>query len=253
MANETGKNEERTKVPLRLDFEEHEKFDPTAELKFINSRKFCKLVSDVLHATFVDFEGTVMETVNNVPTISVFFNQREEPLAENDPRARGISRNIINANETSNPLLNRLRQQDASRRDGDRYYLTDDGMSVLEELIAPAFIDITKSKVNWKRIVVPVATTQNYAGGQRQIQFTKVCGLSIDKLAAKIYGETDEDGNRYCYALTGASSMATQNFPGLQQSISKNYMLSIMKISVSVMDELCAECGVFPTSGFDLI
>ena len=245
MPNNEARNEEKK---YRIQVVEHETFPAAYTGTFMTSTDICKMASALFRSAFADFEGATFEVPNGGrPFIALYFNQREEGPEDTLPLATS---KLQNANKTGSSLLDQKRAMDSYRKNGDRFYLTEKGKDAIEEFLLPEFINRQKNKPDWSRIVTPVATQGgNFFGGvARPIQYTKVNGISIDKLCDTIFGTKNEDGF-YTHQANVLYSL-----PGSMPGINRGFMLRIDRMNDTQLRETAKnELGYIDNSGMNII
>ena len=248
-ATKRTQNEAETKKePFRIEIEQNEKFGNIMSEKYMTSNEFCTKVTELFRSVFADFEGSKYEiNQQGIGTISLFFNHSEPK--EKD-RRNAITRNVPREDaKIMNDTVRRIRMQDNRNRNGDRYFLTEDGSDALSGLIAPQMVNRNNGEPYWNKIVAEVAQPSQYYG-QPPIQYTKVSMVDPVKLAALIYGQTDDDGERLEYGVRIMSSMP-QLVGG--NNFSANYMLAITRVVEKEVVRLANMLGMSPSVGIDII
>lgn len=228
----------------------HEPFNGILTTKFISSVEFCEKVSDLFKAAFSDCEGCKYEiNQQGLGYITLFFNHSEKIDGTRHTAVTRTMPDKDNKRHPQNDTVRRIRMNDLRNKSGDRYYLTNDGMEGIDDFIHDSMINRKDGKVMWDKIVAEVGTRQ-VAYNQPPIVFTAVSMLDPVKLAAEIYGRTDEDGNILAYGIDVMRSMPQMVSMGNFQT---QYMLSIKRVSDKEVCDLCNKLGVAPSMGIDII
>lgn len=239
------KNDEaKDQQEFMIEVEEHEKFNPITDSEYCTSTDFCQQVSSLMKAVYSDCEGCTFElTQQGQPVINLFFNHNE---LDDPTRVPGISRKISSDNIKSD-VVRRVRNNDNRNKFGDRYYLTTEGKEGLDDFLINN-IPKQNGKINWDKITAEVSQGGQFYG-QRQTQYTKVFMLDPSKLAAAIYGSTDENGNNIEYLVVVKKSVHQMVGTQFQPS----YMLEIKRVYEKAVMGLCNQLGIAPVNGLDII
>lgn len=245
----TNAETKRDKFVIQLD--EHEPFEATAETKYITSNEFCKLVSELFKGVFADYEGCTFDVSNGgEPTISLIFNHGKYDenaiVACSRPDAKDTDGSTV---------IRSIRRRDVQLRDGDRYYLTEDGKDALKELLTPRAYN--GSKVNWGSIVQDIVdrTASTYYMPSNQIpQYTRVSFIDIKRLCSLIYGRKMENGDQMDYQVTIASPLSQMNYSmnGMPVGAS-NYVLSITRASLKEVTKMYEKLGYSTMMGTNIV
>ena len=239
---EQEKNVERT--PYTVSFDQRPKLKFVGKNVYITSNELCTTANEVFHATFADYEGCCLEFgQGGEPTVTLFFNHGQYSSDQHV----AVSRNT--SNKASNELLGRIRQRDQLMKNGDRYYITDDGKDIITKLLTNRAFN--NNKPNWGGLVAEHSDKNMYNmyNAQAPVQLTKIMQIDLNRLVAFIYGRKDEDGSDIDYVtlVTGVVN-PIMGAP----SYSKNYMLNINAVSADNVKSLCEKLGL-GTMGSDII
>lgn len=216
-----------------------ERFAAIASSMYIDSNEFCLKAHELFKAAFADSYGFTFDLIqgSNVPMMSAYFDHFDH--AEGIPTA--VTKDISESG-TKNTTLRSTRQYSRRLSEGDRYHITDEG----KEAIAPFMMDYTAARkiyqtndIKWDSVLAEVADTAY--NGMAQNQVTKVSYLDPNKIAAKIFGEFDEEGNRLEYGVSIVRSMPTFNGIG---SAANNYLLSIARVTENEVYKFCERFGI---------
>lgn len=203
--------------------------------KIMTSNNFCKMVNQVYKAAFADFEGCMFEVINGVPFISFIFNHTR-------PTEDGIyACERSGAKSEGNTIIDRARNRDRQLREGDRYYLTEDGKDVILELLAPMYYK--NGKPDWSKLVSDFSdrTVGNMYGHPANApQLTKVSGIDPKLLCAKFWGR--KGGADYGVEVKYNLAYNTPMMPGGQQN--PNYVLAITKANGENLRKTCNALGI---------
>ena len=241
----------RTKYRINAEGTPMMDFSPVSETMYVRSNDLCALVSEVFHAAFADFYGCVLETVGGQePVISLFFDHADH---KDDPKGRPCACEMAAGQGVEgNNVLARSRQRDSLMRDGDRYFLTEDGKDVISELLIRRLVP-NNGNINWKNIVGEYydQTTQNMYFGRQAPQYTKVSGIDIKKICALIFGtKDDKDSYDYAFQILGALNFNNAyTMPGNPQVA--NYTISITRAHAKEINEIYSKLGI--ASGSNII
>lgn len=244
MAN--AEEAKRQKFVIEIAPEDHFPFEAIAETKFITSNQLCKLVSELFHNVFADFEGCLFNVSNNEPTISLIFNHGE--YAEGATRAC----ERLSAKTVGSTVIDRGRSRDSLIKDGDRYYLTEDGQDVVKDLLIRRLYN--NGNPNLRNVVSEFTDRGpiNSYFQQIQPQYTMVSYISIDRLCGLLFGDKDEEGNPVEYSVNIATAINPPYAVNPGISVNTNYVLNISQISSKELSKLCDTLGL-TSSGINII
>lgn len=221
------KNEERKRFKIEL--EEHAPFNGIAETSYITSNEILKLVSEVFRGVFADFEGCLLETTNNnegEATVALLFNHGNYDEKDEDVH---IACEKAGGKTCGNTLLDRSRFRDRQLTEGDRYYLTEDGKDAITPLLTVKRYN--NGNPNWKYIVSEFfeRTPNNMYNQGRMPQYTKVSGISLDRLCTLIFGaKMEDDFYEYKATIVGALTPPANYY---MMPVTSNYMLTVTRVS----------------------
>lgn len=229
----TVKKEETKREPFKVEIDEHYPFDSIAASKFITSNELCKMVSDLLKGVFADYEGCIFETNQGMePTIGLFFNHGDYSNSD-----QPVACEKFGTKQVGNTIIDRGRARDLYNRNGDRYYLTEDGQDFVRSLIARRLYN--NGNIDFKRVVSEVIdrgpVTTSFM--QNTVQLTKVSYISVDRLCGLLFGTDEENGDRVEYTV--AISAPLNAGYGVT-----DYVLNITRISAKELSTFCNKIGV---------
>ena len=223
-----------SKQKLNIALEENVEFPAIAETAYVSSVELCRLFSQFMKATFADFEGVLFEMGNGEPSISILFNHGNYNSDELVACERGCAVN------TGSSIIDRTRTRDRQITEGDRYRLTEDGKEYFGKLLLRRLYN--NGKPDWRRLVVEwVDRTQANYYNTNLPQYTKISGISIEKVCEVLYGTKSEDSNdRFEYSVA-----VTKSTPGgmMYGNLSTNYMLNITKVSEKEVRKVYRDMG----------
>lgn len=246
MSNTKTENK-RDKFVIQLD--EHEPFNATAETKYITSNEFCKLVSELFRGVFADYEGCTFDVGNGgEPTISLIFNH-----GMYDDDAIVACHRKDGKDIDGSTIIRNIRRRDVQMREGDRYYLTDDGMDVVKDLLVPRAFN--NGKPNWGSIVQDIVdrTTATYYMPATQIpQYTRVSFIDIKRLCGLIFGRKIDDDQKD-YQVSIASPLNQMSYANGMPVGASNYVLSITRASLNEVTKMYEKLGYSSMMGTNIV
>lgn len=247
MGKTTGSNNDANeKKDIKIAVLEHEPFMPITDSMFITSTEFCEKVSALFKSIYSDCQGCAFEiNQQGLAFISVFFNHNE---AQDEIRKAAVSRNLGTDSNLQNETVRRIRSNDSRNRYGDRYYLTEDGKTGIDDFLFDHLINRNTGKIDWSKIVADVSQPSQYFN-QRPIAYTKVSMLDPRKLATLIYGDTDENGDKLEYAVQVKKNIP-QGYGGNFQPI---WVLEICRVFEKSLINVCNALGIAPSNGLNII
>jgi hypothetical protein len=177
-----NKREERKKYVL--DIEDHLSFKPDAEIKILTQRELCDLVSPCFKAAFADFECCSISKDSAQPYMILSFNHYKH-------NKDGIyACEITSKKKSGNSVVDIVQEYDRRTREGDRFFLTEDGKDVIKPLLLPRFNN--NNNPNWGNIVTDIALAQSFG---RFANFTEVKFIDIREICKLLFGDHDEEDN----------------------------------------------------------
>ena len=235
-------------------FEENVDFDPIADVKYLSSRAFLQTVTLAMKSVYADFEGCKLITLNNGQNyVNFFFNHNPGPNG-----IVALTADAPGTNTTKNNTLRSIRLADSFRTNGEKYYLTVDGMSTIRDLLVPGDVVFERNgKVKWGKIVFETADPNPpYAAYNRGAQMlTTVAYIDTNKLAALMYGD-EKDANGYSkweYVVTSVHSLPNAALGANAFGIRGDVMLRIERISAEETRKLAQQLGVQQANGLDIV
>lgn len=234
--SETKVAEEQKRKTYTVDVKPME-FDPDCSSRFISSNDFCKLANMYFKACFDDVYGTEFEVTQGMPTINLYFNHVTD-------RKEGAVYGCVQAAEQSigNTLIEKTRNRDNYLKNGDKYFLTEDAKDIIKPILTPARYN--QGNPQWKSIVADIEdrnAQQMFMVGQPG-KFTKVVGISPEKLCGLIFGTREgENFIEYGLAVLEDRSMRQMPFPG---AANKNYVIQITKAYNGNLRKTCERFGI---------
>lgn len=218
-------------------------FEPIAETQYIRSQELCSMVASIFHQAFADFHGCKFEVQQNgEPTISLFFDHADHS-SDSKPCACTLT-NVKKGN--NNDIIQRARVRDTLMKDGDRYYLTEDGKDVITDLLIRRFIK-NNGQVEWRTVVGEYSdqTAQNQWMGRPAIQYTKVSFIDPKLICKLIYGSKDNDDTfDYGVQILCPLDNRINQFQMMGAPTSMNYMLKIERAHSKALNEVYSKIGI---------
>lgn len=238
---------ETKREPFKVQIDEHFDFSPIASSRYITSNKFCALVSELMRNIFVDFEGSSFAVTPGMePTIDLIFNHGD--YEHDGKNVFAVER--ANAKSVGSTVIDRGRTRDAYTRDGDRYYLTDDGKDFVKDLLIRKMYN--NGNPDYRKIVsefIERGPVNSYFV-QSKPQYTKVSFISLNRLCALLFGSKDAAGEPVEYTVNVASPLPGYQING--SSTAQNYVLNIQQIDSKELAEFCNSIGL-GTSNLNIV
>lgn len=242
-----------TESALDINVEQHLKFNSISDVMYTNNTEYCGAASNLFRGVYSDCVGSrlVLIPQTNQLQLQLFFDHRE--VAPEDGKFRAISRD--GKVTAANPTLAAIRRRDHLLNEGDRYYLTPDGKSGLTKFLFDGPTVFEKNgDVKWNRVVAEVSDSSNqYMSQQLPQQLTQVSFIDPVKVAAALYGSTDDDGEQWVYNVTVKRSIAAVNSYPYYAANNNNLILAIERISVEQTKKLAAQYGLVFNNGLGII
>lgn len=200
MDNNQNTNQQTGNEKTSIEINNHSKFVPLLDSRYIDSTQFCEEISNVLFSSiFKDFYGSRVEIApNHMIGLSIFF--REQTEAPDDTRPNGIERTVTQ--ESMRDMDARIRNYNNSLRQNSTYKnqfrLTKEAKDLLDDLI-PAFYK-NNGKVDWGR----ASEEENNRSLMNNNQQTCIkVHLDIHKVVKVFYGaKDDQTGEPYQYMVS---------------------------------------------------
>lgn len=226
-------NGEREKFRIKID--QHAPFDGVADLAYVTTNEFLAMTSDVFRDVFADYEGCILETgQNGEPVVSLLFNHGKygEKDAVCVERAGGKA--------TGSSIIDRTRNRDRQLTEGDRYIITEDGKDAIMPLLTAKCYN--NGNPNWKVIVGEFQdrNVYNYYQPTQLPQYTKIYGISLNRLCGLLFGE--KDGDEF---VEYSVNIATSIMPKMTANMSMNpsYLLAVTKVSQKEIKKIYEKLG----------
>lgn len=227
--NET-QGTEKTKFEIKVD--NHPKFNYLYQSAIWDSTELCQVVNSVFKQVYADWEGSTFELIPGTANFMccLHFNHRN---TDGSPMPNACTMQPTESNIRSSVVQGR-RSMDQRNRDGDKYYLTEEGKKGIAKFIQdnPSLVNKDGS-YKWDKIVIDEAEQENAfnAYGAPRLQYTKVSFIDPNKILQEVFGGVDENGNKLCYniRLIGAA------IPAYSQANGSNNQ--IFRIAVDVISE----------------
>lgn len=255
MGQDKKPEQEETKYEIRV--KDHEKFEWISTQKFIDSDELCRKAVALFKSAYADLEGVQFEVNQQGKCYLALYFNHSEPEKDPAGRANGVTRVKPNNNgkKINNSTINAIRAHDLRALSGDRYYLTEEGMSGLARYIDNQCIDRKEGKVMWDKIVAETSVRQQYYG-QPPIVYTKVSMIDVQKFVTEWYGE-DGDNGKVIYGVDVRKSIPfiDKNNPmlGGVGGFEPKYFLAITAVDENEVLSLANKFGVTTNVGFNII
>ena len=231
--NET-QNKDQKREPFVVKIDEPYEFNPIAGSKFFTSNEICEMISNVFKQIFSDYEGCMFEVNQGgiEPTISLIFNH-DDHSDSNLPCAC----KRLGGEQVGNTVIDKGRARDLYNRNGDRFYLTQDGQDFVKSIIIRRLYN--NGNLDYKRIVSEIVDrgpmSTNFV--TQYNQYTKVSYISIDRLCSLIFPNGEKEGDKVEYTV-GISAPINTGYG------TSNYILNITRISSKELSQFCNKIGV---------
>jgi len=228
--------------PYKIEFDQRPALDYVGKSCYITSDELCRTTNEIFREIFADYEGCQFEVTQGEPTMNLFFNHAKYDEGAHTAVSMG---NVAN---TGNDTLNRIRLRDQSMKNGDRYYITDDGKDILTKLLTNRFYN--NGKPNWAQLVAETVDRNPYNlyMPQQLPQFTKIRQIDLGRLVGYIYGRKDRDGSDIEYMVHNAGAIN----PMMANVPAKNFMLVVTAVLSDNVKALYEKLG-FGSMGSDIV
>lgn len=227
---------QEARKPFKVEIEDHYDFKAIASGMYITSNEFCKMVSDLMKSIFADYEGCTFDINNNgvEPTIGLVFNHGD--YSGSDPP---VCCERSGAKPVGSTIIDRGRSRDQYNRNGDRFFLTEDGQDFVKTLISKRYFN-NNGGIDFKRVVNEFVDRGpvNTSFSQQANQYTKVNWIDIKRLCALLFGTDEENGDRVEYDFHICAPIQSP------YSAANNYVVKIDKISAKELTNFCNKIGV---------
>lgn len=222
------KKEEKQREKYTVEVEPME-FTADAQCMTLTSSDLCKLVNTLFKAAFADFDGSKFEMNGNIPTITLAFRH-----IKHDDEAGYYACEMASGKKSGSTVIDRSRTYDRLIKEGDRYYLTDDGKDVLKELLIPRFA--SRPNLNWGEVVADfVDSSGSYFNYNKETK-TKVMYVDPNALCAKIFGDKG-----YSYSVQVRGDLFANRPQGW---MGNNYVLNILRVDNAEIQNTYAKLGI---------
>lgn len=231
---------------FKIEVEEPVAFDAIAESKYLTSNELCRLTSELFKTVFADYEGCVFNSINGEISMSLIFNHGKYDDDTIVACERSGSKN------SGSIVVDRTRNRDRQLREGDRYYLTEDGKDVVMSLLTPRAFN--NGNPNWREIVSEWTdrSAMNMYSYQQLPQYTKVSFIDLRNLCKLIFG-SKIDGDTVDYSVAIAASLTPNGYHAMgNMSMNMNYMLNITRASAKEVVAVYEKLG-FGSMGTSIV
>lgn len=246
-ASKDVKKEER--VPFKIELDQHIPFNGVAESKYITSMDFLHLISVLFKNVYADFEGCVLDS-NNTGDIMAGLIFNHGRYDEGDV----VACERFDAKTSGSTVIDKMRFNDRQMTVGDRYVLTQDGVDGLAPLVLPKYYKNGKPNngPNWGTIVGEwtEAAPQSMYTYQQPVQYTKVSGISLERICSLLYGTGSEDDGYFEYGVKVVGVIP--NPFQTQNQRNANYVFLITKASKGELENVYRKLG-FGNTGSSII
>ena len=227
----TQSKEQRTPFVVKVD--EPYEFNPIAGSKFYTSTELCEMFSGLFKTVFADYEGCIFEVTPGMePTIALIFNHDDH-----SDSTLPCACERLGSKQVGNTVIDHGRARDMFNRNGDRFYLTEDGQDFVKSVIIRRLYN--NGNLDFKRIVSEIVDrgpmSQSFV--TQYNQYTKVSFISLDRLCSLIFPNGETDGDKVEYTV-GVSAPINMGY-GVS-----NYVLNVTKISSKELSQFCNKIGV---------
>ena len=229
---------ENSRTPYVLEVEPMS-FEADAEVKIITSNELCRLANEYFKVAFADYEGCFFEMSQGAPSITLVFNHAKHE----DNKVYAVD--MVAGGKVGNSVLERTRAYDRLVKEGDRYHITDDGIDIIKDLLAPRYFN--NGKPNWGAVVTDYVDRQAayYQGG---VQYTRIIGIDPRSICRILIGKKEGD-SWLDYAGDVKAELSARNGFGIS---SPNYVLNITKAYNEHIKKTYEELGL-GTAGSNII
>ena len=240
-------SEETKRDKFVIELDETFEFSPIASSKFITSTDLCSKVSELFHLVFADYEGCVFEMANNEPTISLFFNHGEYPDAAH------VATEKVGGKTVGSTIIDRSRSRDRLLKEGDKFYLTEDGKDVIKDLLTLRVFN--NGNPDFNRIATEWADRApvNAYFQQAPTQYTKVSFISVARLCGLLFGSKDAEGNDVEYDVNVRCALNPTGFGFNNGAVNNNYVLNITRVSSKELVDFYNKIGLGASIGNAII
>ncbi len=228
--------EKREKFKIEL---EPEEFKAIGAFKIATSAELGSLANEIFKTVFADYEGIIFDGNAGEPTYSLIFNHGKY---EDDERV-GVKSALEISRKDTNDAIARVRTMDNIYRNAAKYIATDDLKDVVEKLlVAPLY---NKGNPKWGQIVTDYAerAPYNIYNPNQMNTYTKINGISANRLASLIFGYKDNEGDTFDYEVRVIGG-ANAGFGGKPT----NWILQISRASYNEVNELYKSFGYNTTT-----
>lgn len=233
--------DDANRQPYKLEIERDD-FAPDYEGKYLTSIEFCKLANQIFGAAFFNFNGSKFEVNAGQPVINLFFTHVDK--LPDDAQITHLATTRSSGNKVGSTVIDKTRGRDNLMNNGDRYYLTDDGIDIIKPLLFPRLFN--NGKPNWNQIVTEIADRNGSSiyGTMNVLQLTKVTGIDPKRVASLIWGRKDEDGD-IDYGISVMRDLTINTgfgMPGMQPG--QNYALNITRAHTAAISKTYESLGL---------
>ena len=208
---------------------EPEKFNDIGRFAILTSAELGSLANQRFKEVFADYHGIIFDPVSGEPSFSLFFNRGiygEDEIVGTVPAvsAKGYS---------SNDAIDRVRKMENLYKNGAKYVATEDLKDVVEKLLLNKYYN--KGNPKWGQIIVDYTERTGY---NETTTYTKIYGISPERLVSFIYGYKDDEGDTFDYDVKVLGPIGTP-FNGKPT----NWVLQVSRASYNEVKKLYRNFG----------
>lgn len=254
MAEKTKSNNEKeeTREKFKILVNEPSPFVATTATKLMSSSSVCELINCLFKPVFSDFIGSSIQVNSNGAAAQVMANIPVYPnpegivpdvplnafyatlyFADRGSNAAGVKtlRNITEASKETGKLSigQRYMQMNKSALLTKTYEISDETKEAIEEFMyVNPYTGIGKGF--WDQHIIEYGESVGTPWNPKVTANVKITGLNINAIIAKIFGEQNEEGEKYNYLIT-------PNIPASDMPINKNVIFQISRMEMAEFNQ----------------
>ena len=201
--------------------------------------KFPKEVNSLFRSVFADWHGTKIELIQNRQIFTTIHFHEIPEGSEGDSLYRGIERTVTKESLSSADSRIDALNHFASFGHRNQYRLTKEAKQILKDVVPVQYINHKNGNVDWNKLVSEGSIPSDMGYGM--IATVQVV-VDINRILKLMYGDKDEEGNKWQYMATIGNPINPAPSPaGL---IASQWQLFLMRCNVKDVEYLAREYGL---------
>lgn len=237
---ESVEEEHETKASnYRAGISKKAKFPDLSTGSYFERNELCGIANEIFKNAFADFTGSSIVRVpnTNISYFRLFFDN-----GSHHDKDDAVAFELGSKKKCAqNDMLNAWRQRDFSMENGDRFILSDDAISAMQQYIVDNNCYNRDGSLKLNKIATIVSTRENYAY-QRPTLYNAIDYVDMKQVLKEYFGDKDDQGNDIDYIAFQVTSQpdprTVQNFMAYPEL----YMVN--KLNAAAVTKLANQVGI---------